>query len=143
MRKPVDKTAPVKAKKLSLKQKKLVKEVISGKTQKEAAKSVGYSKTYASELLNKPELSVSIRDLMSHMGLSDGHLLIKHRELLNAQKQLSGVKDANSGSLEFVEVPDHVVQAKALEMAYKLKGAFVEKKEITFPDGVQINVNFV
>lgn len=127
----------VKAKeaKLTVKQRKLVNGVAEGKTQKQAAIDAGYSekcaKEIASQELNKPSLKATLQDLMEHMGLSDGALLIKHRELLNAQKQLSGVREAGSESVEFVEVPDHVVQCKALEMAYKLKGAFTEKIEST------------
>lgn len=136
----------IKKAKLTDKQRKLIKGVAEGKTQKQAAIDAGYSPKCADEIasqqLNKDSVKASLQDLMEHMGLSDGALLIKHRELLNAQKQLSGVKDANSGSVEFIEVPDHAVQCKALEIAYKLKGAFVEKKEVTFPDGISINVNF-
>jgi hypothetical protein len=136
VRKPTDKTIPVKPKKLNLKQKKLIKEIVGGKTQKAAAKTVGYSETYASEILKKPEVVVTIQDLMSSMGLSDGALLIKHKELLNAQKQISGVRDSDSGSIEFIEVPDHQVQFKALEAAYKLKGAFSETVKIEVSDSM-------
>lgn len=124
--------------KLTTKQRKLIKGVVEGKTQKQAAKEAGLNEQYASDILKKPEVRATIQDLMEHMGLSDGALLIKHRELLNAQKNISGVKDkggnpmeADSGSLEFVEVPDYPVQCKALEMAYKLKGAFVDKVDAT------------
>jgi hypothetical protein len=127
--------------KLTMKQRKLVQGVAVGKTQKQAAIDAGYSpktaQSIASQELNKANVIVALTDLMDNMGLSDAALLIKHRELLNAQKQISGVKDksgdpmaADAGSLEFVEVPDYPVQAKALEMAYKLKGKFVEKQEV-------------
>ena len=121
---------PVKHAKLTTKQRKLIKGKAEGKTTRRASKDAGLNEQYACDLLKKPEIKATIQDLMEHMGLSDGALLIKHRELLNAQKQISGVKDANSGSLEFVEVPDYQVQVKAMELAYKLKGAFTDKTEI-------------
>ena len=127
--------------KLTTKQRKLIKGVVEGKTQKQAAIDAGYSEksaeTIASQQLAKEQVKATIQDLMEHMGLSDGALLVKHRELLEAQKQISGVqskggnpRDADGGSLEFVDVPDYQIQAKALEMAYKLKGAFTDKAEI-------------
>lgn len=155
---PTEKAKGVKPAKLTTKQRKLIKGVIEGKTQKQAAIDAGYSEgsaeTTASKTLAKEQVKASIQDLMEHMGLSDGALLIKHRELLEAQKQISGVKDrggnpkeADGGSLEFVDVPDYQIQAKALEMAYKLKGAFVDKIDHTIgnPDGtaLDLTVNFV
>lgn len=129
---------------LTTKQRKLIKGIAEGKTQKKAAIDAGYSEksaeSIASQELNKTQVKATLQDLMEHMGLSDGALLVKHKELLNAQKQLSGVKDANDGSIEFVEVPDHQVQAKALEMAYKLKGAFVEKIDATVKGEIKINI---
>jgi phage terminase small subunit len=126
--------------KLTLKQRKLIKGKSEGKTTREASKQAGLNEQYACELLKKPEIKATIQDLMEHMGLSDDALLIKHKELLNAQKQLSGVREAGSDSIEFVEVPDHAVQVKALEMAYKLKSAFVEKKEVELKGELKINI---
>ena len=127
--------------KLTIKQKKLVKGIVAGKTQRQAAKEAGLNESYASNILKEPHIVLKIQDLMEGMGLSDAVLLIKHRELLNAQKQISGVKDADGGSVEFIEVPDYQTQIKALESAYKLKGAYVEKKEITGPGGTNLFTN--
>ena len=132
---------------LTSKQKKLVQGIVEGKTQKQSAIDAGYSEKCASEIasqqLNKDSVKATLADLMEHMGLSDGALLVKHRELLNAQKQISGVRDADGGSVDFIEVPDHAVQSKALEMAYKLKGAFVEKREITGANGESLALKIV
>lgn len=152
-----DKTAQggeAKPAKLTVKQRKLVQGIVEGKTQGQAAIDAGYSElgaqSRASQEIKKDNVRVALTDLMDNMGLSDAHLLMKHRELLEAQKQISGVKDkggnpqdADAGSLEFVEVPDYPVQAKALEMAYKLKGAFIDRKEISGPGGESLNIQVV
>ena len=131
-------TPTTKPAKLTTKQRKLIKGKAEGKTTRKAAKDAGLNECYASTILKEPKIQATLQDLMEHMGLSDGALLIKHKELLNAQKQLSGVREAGSESIEFVEVPDHQVQCKALEMAYKLKGAFVEKIEAKLSGSVGV-----
>lgn len=129
---------------LTQKQRKLVKGMVAGKPQGEAAKAAGLNESYASQVLKTPKLKLAIADLMDKVGLSDDKLLEKHKQLLEAQKVVSAVggKDAGAGSVDFIEVPDHPVQAKALEMAYKLKGKFVEKQEVTFPEGLSVTVKF-
>ena len=86
----------------------------------------------------------TIQSLMEAAGLSDSVLLAKHVELLNAQKTISAMSGgkADEKTVDFVDVPDHAVQVKALEMGYKLKGAFVEKKEITYPEGLTLEIVF-
>ena len=68
-----------------------------------------------------------IEEFMPDEGLAD-----KHRQLLNQKKQISArITNANAGidTMDFIEVDDAAVQVKALEMAYKLKGRFIEKVE--------------
>ncbi len=117
--KPAKKPRP-----LTLKQKKLVKGIAEGKTQRQAAKDAGLHETYASNILKEPKVQASIQDLMDKMGLSNKTLLIKHKELLHAQKQIPTEKEP-------IEAPDYMTQMKALESAYKLKGAYVEKIDQT------------
>ena len=119
------------------KQRKLINGIVAGKKQKEAAKAAGVTETYASQVLNKPQFQETIQQLMSKHGLDDVSLLKKHAELLDATKTVSAVsgRDAGADSVDFVDVPDWQARAKGLEMAYKLKGAFTEKREITGKDG--------
>jgi hypothetical protein len=74
---------------------------------------------------------------MSKHGLDDVSLPKKHADLLDATKTVSAVsgRDAGADSVDFVDVPDWQARAKGLEMAYKLKGAFTEKREVTGKDG--------
>jgi hypothetical protein len=64
--------------------------------------------------------------------------------MIQATKVVSAIggKDADAGSVDFIDVPDWQARGKGLEMAYKLTGAFIEKKEITFPEGLNIKVSF-
>lgn len=124
--------------KLTMKQRKLVKGIAAGKTQREAARQAGMNEQYVSDVLKKPEIQASIQDLMAKHGLDDASLLNVHRELIHATKVISAVggKEASGETVDFIDVPDHQARAKGLEMAYKLKGAFLEKKEVSFPDGL-------
>jgi hypothetical protein len=134
--------------KIAPRKKKLIKGISEGKTQRQAAIDAGYSPktadSQASQILKEPKVIATIQDMMDKAGLSNEKLLEKHVELLNATKTISCVsgKEAGSGSVDFVDVPDYQTQFKALEASYKLKGAFVEKKEVTFPAGLGLTVVF-
>ena len=65
--------------------------------------------------------------------LPDGRLLTKHEQLLEATKPISARivgKDADEGTDDFIEVPDNPVQAKALELAYKIKGKLETQTQV-------------
>lgn len=141
------KKEPAKDKKprpLTVKQKKLIKGVVEGKSQKQAAIDAGYSPTHAesaaSHELNKTQVKATLQELMESHGLDDASLLKVHAEMIQATKVISAVggKDAGAASMDFIDVPDWQARAKGVEMAYKLRGAFIEKKEITGKDGEPI-----
>ena len=117
-------TGTVKA--LTPKQRRLVKGIVDGKTQKEAAKDAGLNEQYVSGILKKPEVQATMAELMDLAGLSDAELLRRHLELLAASKTIPSAPGRKA-----VEVPDWQARGKALELAYKLKGAFRDKVELT------------
>jgi hypothetical protein len=121
------------ATKLTGKQRKLIQGIAKGKSQRQAAKAAGMDSTYASKVLKKPQVSATLQDLMEKSGLGNAVLLSKHRELLNASRTVSAIsgKEANAGTVDFIEVPDSPVQVKALDLAYKLRGAYIDKVEIS------------
>jgi hypothetical protein len=135
---------PAKKRKLTPKVRKIVKAVAEGKTQREAAKIADASETYVSEVLKKTEVIETIQSLMAKHGLDDASILRAHSEMMQATKVVSAIggKDAGAGSVDFIDVPDWQARGKAIEMGYKLKGAFVEKKEVTFPEGLSIEVSY-
>lgn len=127
------------ANKLTGKQRKLIKGIAAGKSQRQAAKAAGMDSTYASKVLKKPQVSATLQALMEKSGLGDKRLLAVHNEMLEASKTISVIpkkgetegRDATGSSVEFVDVPDWQARGKALEMGYKLKGAFIEKVEVS------------
>jgi len=65
--------------------------------------------------------------------LPDSALAKRHRELLEKQEQISHLeKDINTGQIKttFIDVPDTQAVSKALDMAYKLKGAYAPEKSV-------------
>lgn len=106
------------------KQKLLAKKILENPTMTQLTsaemQAVGYSaNTRPSEIEN----SKGWQELLEKH-LPDKKLITKHEELLEATKQISvrGGKDANAETDDFIEVPDYQVQAKVLELGYKVKG---------------------
>ena len=134
-------------KKAAIKRKKLIAGIVAGKTQKQAAIDAGYSKktaeTQASQILKEPQVKSNLEKALDKAGLTDKRLADKHIELLDAQKTVSAVsgKDAGAGTVDFVDVPDYQTQARALDMAYKLKGGYVEKHEMTHKGKIRLITN--
>lgn len=118
---------------MTIKKKKLIQGVVEGKSQKQAAIDAGYSpksaESQASQILQEPKVKQSLIELMDEMGLSDSVLLAKHKELLNA------TRTTDNG-----DIPEYQIQAKALEMGYKLKSAFVEKSDVNVSGGLTIKI---
>lgn len=129
--------------------KKFVKALVSGKTKQQAAIEAGYSpKTAASQashLLKNSQIKSDLQKALEKAGLTDSRLAQKHIQLLDAQKTVSAVsgKDAGSGSVDFVDVPDYQTQSKALDMAYRLRGAYIEKVEMEHSGSVSFAVEVV
>lgn len=129
-----------KPKKLTIKQRKLVKGIADGKTQRAAAQSAGMTEQHACECLKKPEVLATIQDLMSKHGLDDVSLLKRHADLIAATKPIS-IVGTGADATESADVPDWQARAKGLEMAYKLKGAFVDKVSLQNPDGSALSLS--
>ena len=132
---------------LNPQRRKLLKGIVAGKTGKQAAIDAGYSprsaEVLASRIVKEPKVKRTLLALMEKAGLSDKRLLEVHSEMLDASKTVSIIpkkgetegRDATASSVEFVDVPDWQARGKALEMGYKLKGAFIEKHEVSGPGG--------
>ena len=121
-------TEPVKKPaKLTTKQRKLIKGVAEGKTQKQAAIDAGYSpnsaESIASQELNKTTVKATLLELMEVHGLDDASLLKVHSEMIQATR---GEEEA----------PDWQARGKGIEMAYRLKGAFTENVKIEVSDSM-------
>lgn len=146
--------------KLTIKQRKWIKEYIRTGNATEAAFKVYDCKDRDSAAIIGFEnvRKLNFNDLMEEAGLTDNVLNNKLAEGLDANKQLSTrpvfKKDAptsqsarelpaaNEGTDDFIEVPDFAVRHKYLETAFKLKGRLKKDGDINV-DGNNIQINVV
>jgi hypothetical protein len=116
----------------TIKEKKFAKEYIAtGNATEAAARVYDVSSRESAKAIGGENLSkLTFSDLMDQTGLTDERLSGKLQDLLEAQRTVSAVggKDANAGTVDFVDVPDNPVQLKALEIALKLKDKFPSSK---------------
>lgn len=120
---------------------KIIKAIAAGKTQQEAGVEAGLSpksaRQQAGEILSEPCVKKSFLELL-HEAVPNDMQTNKYRELLGATKVISanvispsgeGMKDANSMTKDFIDVPDYAVQLKANDSISKLKGYVVDKSQ--------------
>jgi hypothetical protein len=132
--------------------KKIIKDILAGKTNQEAGIAAGFSpKTAAqqvSQTLRNPIIQNALLAEMEKIGMDDAFFAQQHRELILGTKIISAtiivpgsgsdLQDAGSMSKDFIEVPDLQAKAKGLEMAYKLTGRFTEKHEVDMKRPVNV-----
>lgn len=127
----------------TLKQKAVAKDLMEnhGKPISKAMLDAGYDPTSAKNPSNLTD-SKGWAELMEKY-LPDELVLDTHKGGLTAMKQLSvrGGKDANAESDDFIEVEDHPTRLKAVELAYKVKGKFIENKVQILNQG-EMNIEF-
>lgn len=117
-RKPRELTMP-------LRQRKFLKYYLECGNVSAAAKKAGYKDirhTYT--IFQSPLFKAMFMSLLDKKGLSDQKIVDKLMELLDAKKQISAnitYGDADEKTTDFIEVPDHATQIKALELLAKLK----------------------
>ena len=117
-----------KKKKLTIKEAKLVKAKIQGKTHKEAYKEAGYSLSKSEhsnvsntdKILNKPHVKEAFNKALEKANITEERLAIKLSEGLDATKAVVMGKESTES---FVDVqPDYAIRHKYLETALKVKG---------------------
>jgi len=93
------------------------------------------------------KMGIEFDELMEEIGIDDRILLQKLKEGLDATKVIScnviaidkeGMKDADSMTKDFVDVPDFLARHKYLETSFKLKGKLKDKMELTGKDGAPL-----
>lgn len=75
----------------------------------------------AHELLRLPNIYLAGMDYLNSQGFNDASVDTQHSFLINQSADLN-------------------VKAKGIDMFNKLKGRYTEKREHTFPQGVQVNI---
>lgn len=137
---------------LSPKQRKLIKARAEGKSLQEAGEIAGMSAKSAQQQacmeLKKPEVAEAFSDLLNR-ACPDSFLADTYKEGMTATKVISamvvaidgeGMKDANSMTKDFVDVPDYPTRIKAADSVSKLKGYMVERKEIDLSEALMAAV---
>jgi hypothetical protein len=127
------------AKKLTLKQRKLLKATAEGKSRQEAGEIAGFSKksaaTQASMELKKPEVAEAWNQLLDRI-CPDPLLANTYLDAIQATKVISanviapngeGMADAHSMTKDFIEVPDYPTRLKTADSVAKLKGYLIER----------------
>ena len=113
---------------MTIKQKKAIEKVVeNGGNVSRAMIDVGYSPATAKTPQKLTESKAWIQLMEEY--IPDDKLLVKHEEALEATKQIGAQilidKDGKTISKEnegMIEVPDHVVRLKAVELGYRVKG---------------------
>lgn len=84
----------------------------------------------ATKIANELSQKLTIVEMMETVeGLRPVDRLKCLAEGLYANKQISGIGDANGKSVEFVEVPDYANRYKYLELSFKLDGSLSKQDE--------------
>jgi hypothetical protein len=129
---------------VELRRKKIIRDILAGKTQQEAGIAAGLSsksaRSQVAQILANPNVKNALIHEMEKLGMTNDFLAGHHKQLIEGTKVISAMviapgsgsdlADAGSLTKDFIEVPDLVAKAKGLELAYKLKGLFTEKHEV-------------
>ena len=109
-----------KMKRLTVRQRKLMKYYFEGYTVKDAALKAGYSEssayTHGSRALRKLDECGALDERLEALGISDDYLAMMITEGLKAKKAKGK--------------PDYAVRFRYLEMALKIRGALAERKDV-------------
>ena len=111
---------------------KIAVSLLKGKTQQEALIDAGYSPASArnaSEILDNPVIREGYCEVLEQAGLTDVFAAKTHKNLMEA-----------TTTTQAGEYPDHMARARALDMYYKVRGRYIERKEISGKDGAPIKI---
>lgn len=120
------------SKRLTIKQKKFVAEVIKSGNGTQAAIKAGYSKNSAQEIasenLSKPIIQAEIKSIADKLGINAEYVLQNFKEIADFNKQ-KVIKTAIKGTIEIQteEMIDASAAIKANELLGKHLSLFVEK----------------
>jgi hypothetical protein len=127
---------------LRMRGKKIATELLKGKTAKDALQAAGYSEKtargQAAGILDNPVIQKGYCEVLEKAGLTDEFAAKTHKGVMQANHvlQLGGVAIKT-------QEPDHAIRARGLDMFYKVRGRYVEKKEISGPGGGPIKIQDV
>lgn len=132
-----------KEKVLTVRERILIKGLFQGLSTAEAMRQAGYAETtiqkQSGRTVGNSRVKRAIQEILEEQGMTDEKLADVAVKGLDAQKVISaviiapkgeGMKDANSMTKDFIEVPDYDAQHKFLVTGLKLKGHLRDKLNI-------------
>ena len=143
-----------KEKSLTVKERRLIKGVMQGKTLIQAGVEAGYARStmekMPGKIIGKNRILKAFTELLEEAGLSDEKLSECLREGLEATKIISALisapdgehmKGDNSMKKDFIEVPDYSTRHKFLETILKLKSMFPKTVDPPASGGFQLIIH--
>jgi hypothetical protein len=126
---------------LKMRGRKIATALLQGKTAKDALQAAGYTEKtargQAAGILDNPVIQKGYCEVLEKAGLTDVFAAKVHKDLMKATSSLV------IGGQSMGEQPDHMIRARGLDMFYKVRGRYVEKKEISGKDGGPIKIQDV
>ena len=120
---------------LRMRGKKIAAGLLKGMSQEDALISAGYStstaKSQAASILLNPVIKGTYCEILEKAGLTDEFAAGVHKDLMIATDEIT----TPDGQKVLGTKPDHTIRARGLDMFYKVRGRYVEKKEISGKDG--------
>ncbi len=83
-------------------------------------------------------VGLTLQEIQEMNGITDQHLTVKLNEGLSADKCYFGTWQG--GIVQSASMPDVPTRLKALEIAHRLRGQFIDKHELTGKDGGDITL---
>lgn len=114
-------------------ERKIAKLFAAGMKRNKIAKKLKISPAKVYKTIQKPSVQTEIEKALQTEGITLHFISKKIKEGLDANKVISaniisqngeGMKDANSMTKDFIEVPDHLTRHKFIETSLKLKNAY-------------------
>ena len=143
MAEPIDKSPAKKLRKLSMRERKLIKGVVAGMRPSDAMRQAGYTDLTANRKgkmkVESSPVKEKIAELMDKMGLSDERLLSVMREGIEAHRVVTAsLEGIITDEKSYV---DHPTRHKYMETGLKLRGHLRDKILGDLPDNVSVVIN--
>jgi hypothetical protein len=117
--------------KLTVKQRKLIKNLVEGKSLRESSKIAGLNECYACDILKQPKIKEAFTEGLERAGLTDQAIADKILTLINAKKTMFFSHQGKVMDKREVEALD--IQADMTKFVTKIKGHVIDRSQVETP----------
>jgi hypothetical protein len=117
--------------KLTVKQKILIKSLVEGKSLRESSKIAGLNECYACYILKQPKIKEAFTECLERAGLTDQAIADKILALINAKKTMFFSHQGKVVDRREVEALD--IQADITKFVTKIKGHVIDRSQVETP----------